>query len=56
MKKGKGWTVIKNGALFDGTGSPTTPQAAVVIRDGLITYAGPERQAPGAPPDATRAL
>jgi imidazolonepropionase-like amidohydrolase len=52
MKKGKGCTVIKNGALFDGTGAPAIPQGTVVIKDGLITYAGPTAQAPAAPADA----
>jgi imidazolonepropionase-like amidohydrolase len=51
MKKAKGWTVIKNGSLFDGTGSQPVPQACVVIKDGLIAYAGPAAQAPAAPPE-----
>src|SRR5262245_61221042 len=52
MKKAKGWTVIKNGSLFDGTGSPAQPNSCVLIKDGLILYAGPVAQAPAAPPDA----
>jgi imidazolonepropionase-like amidohydrolase len=52
MKKGKGWTVIRNGALFDGTGSPPLPQGVILVKDGLITYAGAAAQAPAAPPDA----
>ena len=32
MKKAKGWTVIKNGSLFDGTGSPAQPNACVLIK------------------------
>ena len=52
MKKAKGWTLIRNGALFDGTGSPAEPDSCVLIKDGLIHYAGPVAQAPAAPPDA----
>src|SRR6185503_2665061 len=53
MKKAKGWTVVRNGALFDGTGSPPSPNSCVLIKDGLIQYAGPVVQAPATPPDAT---
>jgi len=53
MKKAKGWTIVKNGALFDGTGSPPIPNSCVLMKDGLIQYAGPLAQAPAAPPDAT---
>lgn len=52
MKKGKGITVVKNGGLFDGTGKAPLPSAALHIKDGLITYAGPAAQAPAAPPGA----
>jgi len=52
MKKAKGWTVVKNGSLFDGTGSPAQANSCVLIKDGLIQYAGPVPQAPPAPPDA----
>ena len=52
MKKRKGWAVIKNGALFDGTGSPLQPNSCVVIKDGLIQFAGPSVHAPEAPADA----
>jgi imidazolonepropionase-like amidohydrolase len=53
MKKAKGWTVVRNGSLFDGTGSPAVPQSTVVLKDGLITYAGASATAPATPPDAT---
>jgi imidazolonepropionase-like amidohydrolase len=53
MKKAKGWTVVRNGSLFDGTGAAPVAQAALHIQDGLIQYAGPAAQAPTAPPDAT---
>jgi imidazolonepropionase-like amidohydrolase len=52
MKKAKGWTLLKNGALLDGTGRPAEPDSCVLIKDGLIQYAGPVAQAPAAPPEA----
>ena len=52
MKKAKGWTLIRNGALFDGSGSPPKPDSCLVIKDGLIHFAGPAAQAPAVPPDA----
>lgn len=54
MKTAKGLTVISNGQMIDGTGSPAVPQATVIIRDGVITYAGPASGAPAVPPDAQR--
>ncbi len=39
---------------MDGTGAPPIPSAAVLIRDGLIVYAGPEAHLPPtSPPDST---
>jgi imidazolonepropionase-like amidohydrolase len=52
MKKAQGSTVIKNGSLFDGTGKAPIPNAALHMKDGLITYAGPAAQAPAAATDA----
>jgi imidazolonepropionase-like amidohydrolase len=52
MKKAKGTTVIYNGRLFDGTGRAPLAQAALHIKDGLISYVGPAAQAPFEPPDA----
>ena len=52
MKLQPGTTVIKNGQLVDGTGRPAVPNAAVIITDGIISYAGPAADAPPAPPDA----
>ena len=52
MKKALGVTMIRNGSLFDGTGKPPVPGACLVIRDGLIEYAGPSAQAPASPPGA----
>ncbi len=40
MKTAPGTTVIRNGQLVDGTGASPAPDAAVVIEDGRITYAG----------------
>jgi imidazolonepropionase-like amidohydrolase len=49
MKLQPGTTLITNGRLIDGTGAPPVPDAAVVVTDGLITYAGPARDAPPCP-------
>jgi imidazolonepropionase-like amidohydrolase len=52
MKTACGTTVIHNGQLVDGTGAAPIPDAAVLIRDGRITYAGPVAKAPEPPADA----
>ena len=52
MKLQPGTTVVTNGQLVDGTGRPAVPNAAVIITDGIISYAGPAADAPPAPPDA----
>ena len=54
MKTATGPAVIHNGQLADGTGSPPVKDAAVLIRDGLIAYAGPVAGAPIIPPEAER--
>jgi imidazolonepropionase-like amidohydrolase len=41
MKTAPGTTVIRNGQLVDGTAAPAVPDAALVIEDGRIVYAGP---------------
>jgi imidazolonepropionase-like amidohydrolase len=46
MKLAPGTTVVANGQLLDGNGGPPVPEAAVVVRDGRIAYAGPARGAP----------
>lgn len=46
MKLQPGTTLIINGRLIDGTGAPPVPDAAVVVTDGIIAYAGPAREAP----------
>ncbi len=52
MKTARGTMRISNGQLVDGTGSPAVPDAAVIVKDGRITYAGPAVGAPEVPPDA----
>jgi imidazolonepropionase-like amidohydrolase len=52
MKLAHGWTLIRNGQLVDGTGAAPLPDAAVVVRDGKIAYAGPAAGAPEVPPEA----
>jgi imidazolonepropionase-like amidohydrolase len=54
MKTARGVSVIANGCLVDGTGSASVPDAAVVVQDGKVTYAGPAIRAPEIPPDARR--
>jgi imidazolonepropionase-like amidohydrolase len=54
MKTAEGTTVVSNGRLVDGTGKPPVKDAALVIKDGRIAYAGPAAGAPTPPPDAVR--
>jgi imidazolonepropionase-like amidohydrolase len=54
MQLSKGWTVIGNGTLVDGTGAEPVTDASVVIRDGKIAYAGPARAGPETPRDTAR--
>ena len=54
MKTATGTTVIHNGQLIDGTGAAPVPDAALVVADGRVAYAGPAAQAPTPPPDAER--
>ncbi|MFM2168503.1 MAG: hypothetical protein RIS79_2874 [Verrucomicrobiota bacterium] len=49
MKLQPGSTLITHGQLIDGTGAAPVPNAAVIVTDGLITYAGPAAEAPPAP-------
>ena len=46
MKTATGTTLIGNGQLIDGNGGPPVRDAAVLVRDGRIVYAGPARTAP----------
>jgi imidazolonepropionase-like amidohydrolase len=52
MKTATGTTLIRNGRLVDGTGAPPVADAALLIRDGRIAYAGPARGLPEVPPGA----
>ncbi|WP_422928658.1 amidohydrolase family protein [Singulisphaera sp. PoT] len=54
MKNAPGTTLIGNGQIFDGTGKAPVPDGVVVVKDGLIAYAGPALGAPEVPPDARR--
>ena len=54
MKLATGTTVIAGGQIIDGTGSPPVKDAALVIENGRITYAGPAAKAPRLPPDVQR--
>lgn len=49
MKQESGITVIFNGQLIDGTGAAAIPDGILIIRDGIITYAGPAAAAPPVP-------
>jgi imidazolonepropionase-like amidohydrolase len=52
MKTGHGVMRIANGRLVDGTGATAVADAAVVVGDGRIAYAGPARGAPEVSPEA----
>ncbi|CAN5824130.1 amidohydrolase family protein [soil metagenome] len=54
MKTAQGFTIITNGQLIDGTGAPALPDAAVVVKDGRIAYAGPSAGVPELPPETAR--
>jgi len=54
MKNATGITIISNGQLVDGTGAAPVPNAALVLEEGRIKFAGPAALAPAVPPDAER--
>jgi len=54
MRMAEGTTVITGGRLIDGTGAGPVEDAAVVVTDGRVRYAGPARGAPETPPGAAR--
>jgi len=54
MKTATGATLITNGQLVDGTGKAPVPNAAVVIENGRIVYAGPTAGAPPVAPGAQK--
>ena len=53
MRIAPGLTLIRNGQLVDGTGSPAAPKAALLIENGRIAYAGPQADAPAIAPDTS---
>ncbi|MBX9583758.1 MAG: amidohydrolase family protein [Gemmataceae bacterium] len=54
MNLASGVTVISNGQLLDGNGGPPVKDAAVVVRDGRVAYAGPAAGAPPVEPAARK--
>lgn len=54
MKTATGTTLITNGQLIDGSGKPSVANAAVVIENGRIAYAGGAIDAPQLPPNTKR--
>ncbi len=52
MKHAPGTTLISNGRLVDGIGGPPVADAAVIVAEGRIVYAGRKDAAPAVPPDA----
>src|SRR6185503_3579155 len=52
MKTASGTTLISNGQLFDGTGAPPVPNAALVLENGRVKYAGSAALAPAVPAEA----
>jgi imidazolonepropionase-like amidohydrolase len=54
MKLASGVTLISNGQMLDGNGGPPIPDAAVLVRDGKIAYAGPAAGLPPVEPTAAR--
>jgi imidazolonepropionase-like amidohydrolase len=53
MRNASGTLLIRNGRLVDGTGVPAVADAALVARDGRISYAGPARGLPELPRERT---
>jgi imidazolonepropionase-like amidohydrolase len=51
MKTAAGAMLLTNVRLVDGTGRPPVPEAAVLVQDGKISYAGPADSAPPPPAD-----
>jgi imidazolonepropionase-like amidohydrolase len=52
MKLGQGTTLIHGGQLIDGTGAAPVSDAAVLVRDGRIVYAGRAAEGQSVSPDA----
>jgi len=51
MKIATGNLLIKHGCLVDGTGKASLPNAALLIRNGVIAYAGPADELPSVHPE-----
>ena len=54
MKTAEGTLLITNARMVDGTGAPAVADAAVIVKDGKITYAGPARGAPAVSEETRR--
>ncbi len=54
MMTASGTTLISNGQLIDGKGGAALADAAVLIKDGRIHYAGPAQAAPEIAPETQR--
>jgi imidazolonepropionase-like amidohydrolase len=54
MQTAQGATLISNGQLVDGRGGAPIKDAAVLVRDGRIAYAGAAVNAPSPPPDTAK--
>ncbi len=54
MKSAEGATLISNGQLIDGTGADPIPNAALLVENGAISFAGPAAEAPENPADCGR--
>jgi imidazolonepropionase-like amidohydrolase len=49
MKNSVETILIRNGQIVDGTGAPPVADAALLLQEGYITYAGPEKDLPPLP-------
>jgi len=54
MKNATGATLISNGQLVSGTGAPAIGDAALLVKDGKIAFAGPRSALPALPPGTPR--
>ncbi len=54
MRRSTGTLLIENGQLLDGTGAPPVSDGALIIEEGVISYAGASTGAPALDPDVPR--
>src|SRR5581483_1140951 len=54
MRTASGTTLITNGRLVDGRGAQPVPDAALIVSEGRISYAGRRESAPACPPNVQR--